>query len=173
MSYSCFCLHEAFSGYESVSSGCEFAPSVFLCDRLTCPAQPGHGGKRSDSPERGITSAVTELTQAIDHNRNNLIENWLNIHIFCCWVNYEMLSFSRLLTAQPWVWSWGQGKVDTNNYILLIDRLCEAEKERQSYILLSHSVNMNHVEICFIACITYMAIILVWNVRMNLYVGLC
>ena len=47
-------------------------------------------------------------------------------------------------------------------YILLIDRLCEAEKERQSYILLSHSVNMNyHVEICFIACITYMAIILV------------
>ena len=44
-------------------------------DRLTCPAQPGHGGKRSDSPERGITSAVTKLTQAIDHNRNNLIEN--------------------------------------------------------------------------------------------------
>ena len=155
MSYSCFCLHEAFcgyefgpTGYESVSSGCEFAPSVFLCDRLTCPAQPGHGGKRSDSPERGITSAVTELTQAIDHNRNNLIENWLNIHIFCCWVNYEMLSFSRLLTAQPWVWSWGQGKVDTNHSILLIDSLCEAEK-------LSHSVNMNyHVKICFIACIT-------------------
>ena len=108
MSYSCFCLHEAFSGYEFgptgygfVFSGCKFAPSVLLCDRLTCPAQPGHGGKRSDSPERGITSAVTELTQAIDHNRNNLIENWLNIHIFCCWVNYEMLSFSRLLAAQP------------------------------------------------------------------------
>ena len=75
MSYSCFCLHEAVSGYEFGPTGYGFAPSVLLCDRLTCPAQPGHGGKRSDSPERGITSAVTELTQAIDHNRNNLIEN--------------------------------------------------------------------------------------------------
>ena len=86
MSYSCFCLHEAFSGYEfgptgyeSVSSGCEFAPSVFLCDRLTCPAQPGHGGKRSGSPEGRVTSAKTEPMQVIDHEPNYLNETQYNI----------------------------------------------------------------------------------------------
>ena len=26
-------------------------------DRLTCPAQPGHGGKRRDSPEERVSSA--------------------------------------------------------------------------------------------------------------------
>ena len=43
-------------------------------DRLTCTAQPGHGGKRSESPKGGLTSAVTELMQAIDHDQSNLIE---------------------------------------------------------------------------------------------------
>ena len=43
-------------------------------DRLTSTAQPGLGGKRSDSSKVGVTSAVTELMQAIDREPNNLIE---------------------------------------------------------------------------------------------------
>ena len=43
-------------------------------DRLTCTAQPGHGGKRRDSPEERVSSAITDLMQVIDHKPNNLIE---------------------------------------------------------------------------------------------------
>ena len=43
-------------------------------DRLTCPAQPGHGGKRRDSPEERVSSAITDLMQMIDHKPNNQIE---------------------------------------------------------------------------------------------------
>ena len=43
-------------------------------DRLTCPAQPGHGGKRRDSPEERVSSAITDLMQVIDHNPDNQIE---------------------------------------------------------------------------------------------------
>ena len=42
--------------------------------RLTCPAQPGHGGKRRDSPEERVSSAITDLMQVIDHNPDNQIE---------------------------------------------------------------------------------------------------
>ena len=41
-------------------------------DQLTCPAQPGHGGRRSGSPERRVTSAVTELMWLIDNKPKNL-----------------------------------------------------------------------------------------------------
>ena len=43
-------------------------------DRLTCTAQPGHGGKRRDSPEERVSSAITDLMQVIDHKPNNQIE---------------------------------------------------------------------------------------------------
>ena len=43
-------------------------------DRLTCTAQPGHGGKRRDSSEERVSSAITELIQVIDHKPNYLIE---------------------------------------------------------------------------------------------------
>ena len=43
-------------------------------DRLTCTAQPGHGGKRRDSPEERVSSAIIDLMQVIDHKPNNLIE---------------------------------------------------------------------------------------------------
>ena len=43
-------------------------------DRLTCPAQPGHGGKRRDSPEERVSSAIIKSLQVIDHKPNNLIE---------------------------------------------------------------------------------------------------
>ena len=43
-------------------------------DRLTCTAQPGHGGKRSDSPEGRVPSAITEILQVIDHEPTNLNE---------------------------------------------------------------------------------------------------
>ena len=48
-------------------------------DRLTSTAQPGLGGKRSDSPKGEITSAVTEQMQVIDHEEANLIEKKLNL----------------------------------------------------------------------------------------------
>ena len=41
---------------------------------LTCTAQPGHGGKRSDSPEGRVPSAITEILQVIDHEPTNLNE---------------------------------------------------------------------------------------------------
>ena len=43
-------------------------------DRLTCPAQPVHGGKRRDSPEGRVSSVITKLMQVIDHEPRNLIE---------------------------------------------------------------------------------------------------
>ena len=43
-------------------------------DRLTCTAQPGHGGKRRDSSEERVSSATTEFIQVIDHKPNYLIE---------------------------------------------------------------------------------------------------
>ena len=56
---------------------------VWLCskgsDRLTCTAQPGHGGKRSGSPEGRVTSAKTEPMQVIDHEPNYLNEIQYNI----------------------------------------------------------------------------------------------
>ena len=45
-----------------------------VLDRLTCTAQPGHGGKRRDSPEERVSSAITDLNQVIDHKSNYLIE---------------------------------------------------------------------------------------------------
>ena len=43
-------------------------------NRLMCPAQPGHGGKRRDSPEGRVSSAITKLMQMIDHEPSNLNE---------------------------------------------------------------------------------------------------
>ena len=43
-------------------------------NRLTCPAQPGHGGKRRDSSKGRVSSATTEFIQVIDHIPNYLIE---------------------------------------------------------------------------------------------------
>ncbi len=43
-------------------------------DRLTCTAQPGHGGKRRDSPEERVSSVITNLMQVIDHKPSYLIE---------------------------------------------------------------------------------------------------
>ena len=43
-------------------------------DRLTCPAQPGHGGKRRDSPEGRVSSVKTKLIPGIDHERSDLKE---------------------------------------------------------------------------------------------------
>ena len=43
-------------------------------NRLTCPAQPGHGGKRRDSRKERVSSAITKLMHVIDHNPNDLIE---------------------------------------------------------------------------------------------------
>ena len=43
-------------------------------DRLTCTAQPGHGGKRRDSSEERVSSAIIELMHLIDHKPNYLIE---------------------------------------------------------------------------------------------------
>ena len=40
-------------------------------DRLTCSAQPDHGGMRSDSPRGGITTAGTELMWLIDPKPTN------------------------------------------------------------------------------------------------------
>ena len=40
-------------------------------DRLTCSAQPDHGGMRSDSPRGGITTAGTELMWLIDPKPSN------------------------------------------------------------------------------------------------------
>ena len=40
-------------------------------DRLTCLAQPDHGGMRSDSPRGGITTAGTELMWLIDPKPSN------------------------------------------------------------------------------------------------------
>ena len=54
----------------SSGSGCTPKGS----DWLTCTAQPGHGGKRRDSPEERVSSAITDLMQVIDHKPNNLIE---------------------------------------------------------------------------------------------------
>ena len=42
--------------------------------RLTCTAQPGHGGKRRDSPEERVSSAIIELMHLIDHKPKYLIE---------------------------------------------------------------------------------------------------
>ena len=50
--------------------------------RLTCTAQPGHGGKRRDSPEEGVSSAITDLMQVIDHKPNNQIETQYSDIIF-------------------------------------------------------------------------------------------
>ena len=49
-------------------------PSRAGHDRLTCPAQPGHGGKRRDSPEGRVSSVRTKIIQGIDHEPNYLIE---------------------------------------------------------------------------------------------------
>ena len=43
-------------------------------DILTCPAQPGHGGKRRDSSEERVSSAIIEFMQEIDHKPKNLNE---------------------------------------------------------------------------------------------------
>ena len=43
-------------------------------DRLTCTAQPGHGGKRRDSPKERVSSAITEFMHVIDHKQNDLNE---------------------------------------------------------------------------------------------------
>ena len=50
--------------------------------RLTCTAQPGHGGKRRDSPEERVSSAITDLMQMIDHKPNNQIETQYSDIIF-------------------------------------------------------------------------------------------
>ena len=45
-------------------------------DRLTCTAQRStvHGGKRRDSSEERVSSAITEFIQVIDHKPKYLIE---------------------------------------------------------------------------------------------------
>ena len=43
-------------------------------NRLTCPAQPGHGGKRRDSSKGRVSSAITKLMQMIDHEPSDLNE---------------------------------------------------------------------------------------------------
>ena len=50
--------------------------------RLTCTAQPVHGGKRRDSPEEGVPSAIINLMQVIDHKPNNQIETQYSDIIF-------------------------------------------------------------------------------------------
>ena len=59
-------------------------------DRLTCTAQPGHGGKRRDSPEERVSSAIIDLMQVIDHKPNNLIET-----------QYSKITFGTL----EWLWA--------------------------------------------------------------------
>ena len=49
-------------------------PSRAGHDRLTCPAQPGHGGKRRDSPEGRVSSVMTKFIQGIDHEPTYLNE---------------------------------------------------------------------------------------------------
>ena len=39
-----------------------------------CTAQPGHGGKRRDSPKERVSSAITEFMHVIDHKPNDLNE---------------------------------------------------------------------------------------------------
>ena len=61
-------------------------------DRLTCTAQPGHGGKRRDSPEERVSSAITNLMQVIDHKPSYLIET-----------QYYDITFGTL----QWLVAWG------------------------------------------------------------------
>ena len=49
-------------------------PSRAGYDRLTCPAQPGHGGKRRDSPKGRVSSVITKFIQGIDHEPSYLNE---------------------------------------------------------------------------------------------------
>ena len=62
-------------------------------DRLTCSAQPDHGGMRSDSPRGGITTAGTELMWLIDPKPTNQKETQYSYphprasnKISFCWV---------------------------------------------------------------------------------------
>ena len=53
----------------TLTGGCSKGSS-----RLTCTAQPGHGGKRRDSSEERVSSAIIEFMHEIDHKPNNLNE---------------------------------------------------------------------------------------------------
>ena len=119
-------------------------------DRLTSTAQPGLGGKRSDSSKVGVTSAVTELMQAIDREPNNLIEKKINIQL------------QKALTAQAGLWE------QEHSHLLLSDSinmngyvgLCHIAFITLMAIILVCDVNMNgYVGLCCITFITLMAII--------------
>ena len=84
--YTCKSRRVHFTGYiqPAICICCYIEPVLCECsphlpsraghDRLTCPAQPGHGGKRRDSPEGRVSSVITKLMQVIDHEPRNLIE---------------------------------------------------------------------------------------------------
>ena len=63
-------------------------------NRLTCPAQPGHGGKRRDSSKGRVSSAITKLMQMIDHEPSDLNETQYSDITFgtldCLWACLAM-----------------------------------------------------------------------------------
>ena len=107
------CVH--FTGYiqPAICICCYIEPVLCECndnfstpsraghDRLTCPAQPGHGGKRRDSPEGRISSAITDLIQGIDHEPTNLNETQHSQHyignIGVAWGSHEIISHGCLV----------------------------------------------------------------------------
>ena len=59
-----------------INHGRERGEQLYCSDYIPglCTVHPGHSGKRRDSPEERVSSAITDLMQVIDHKPNNLIE---------------------------------------------------------------------------------------------------